>query len=128
MLYDPKFSRETRNTYLTDVLPTWLAHFEKLAQEINAESNDSFFVGGTLTWIDYVMFELIDCNMEFSKNTKLYFPDENVNEDVLEGFPRLKHFYRTFSNRPLLKKYLVSQSRLPYKLPYPPSGENTQSS
>lgn len=121
MLYDPKFSIEKRNVYITDVLPTWLTHFEKLAPEISQESNDSFFLADRLTWIDYVVFELIDSNVEFSKNTKTFLKDSNVEEDILENFPRLKNFYQTFYRRPQLQKYMVSEHRRAYKLPFLPT-------
>ena len=120
IFYDPNFSIASRNTYITDVLPIWLGHFEKLAPNFDKESNDSFFVGDRLTWIDYVIFELIDMNVEFSKNTRSYLPGPDVTQDILDNFPKLKNFYETFSQRPKLRKYLFSPGRFPFKLPYPP--------
>ncbi|XP_028404419.1 glutathione S-transferase P-like [Dendronephthya gigantea] len=105
VFYDPNFSISSRNSYVTDILPTWLGYFEKLASSFEKESNQSYFIGDHSTWIDYIMFELIDMNTEF---------------DILEDFPKLKNFYETFLQRPNLQKYLVSPARLPYRLPYPP--------
>ena len=126
VIYDPKFSVETRNVYLADVLPTWLAHFEKLAPELNTENNDSFFVSGHLTWIDYIMFELIDSNVEFSQNTNALLGGKDLKEDILGDFPRLSHFYETFYRRQELTKYMKSKRRYPFKLPFPPSVVETK--
>jgi hypothetical protein len=120
IFYDPNFSIASRNTYINDVLPTWLAYFEKLAPTFDKESNDSFFIGDRLTWIDYIVFELIDANREFNNHTTPFLRDADIPHDILEGFPKLKYFYETFSQRPNLQKYLLSSSRLPFKLPYPP--------
>ena len=122
VLYDRNFTIEKQNVFIAEVLPTWLAHFERLAPEINRqENNDSFFIADRLTWIDYLVFELIACNVEFSKSTVLFLKDNNVEEDILENFPRLNNFYKTFSRRPQLEKYLVSKSRRAFKLPFPPT-------
>ncbi len=118
--YNPNFSVASRNTYLTDVLPIWLGFFEKLAPTFNKESNDSFFIGDRLTWIDYIMFELIDTNIAFTNHTRPFLTGPDVTNDILEGFPKLKIFYETFSQRPNLQKYLLSSSRLPFILPYSP--------
>lgn len=120
IFYDPNFSIASRNTYITDVLPTWLCYFEKLAPTFDKESNDSFFIGHRLTWIDYILFELIDMNVEFSTHTRAFLPGPDVTQDILESFPKLKYFYETFSKRPNLRKYLSSSARLPFKLAYPP--------
>ena len=120
IFYDPNFSIASRNSYVTDILPTWLGYFEKLASPFEKESNQSFFIGDRLTWIDYIMFELIDMNIEFVKHTRPYLAGPDVKQDVLEDFPKLKYFYETFLQRPNLQKYLVSPARLPFRLPYPP--------
>ena len=120
VFYDPNFSMASRNNYISDVLPNWLGYFEKLAPTFDKESNDSFFIGDRLTWIDYIVFELIDTNVEFNNHTRSFLPEVHILHDILEGFPKLKYFYETFSQRPNLQKYLLSSSRLPYKLPYPP--------
>ena len=120
VFYDPNFTIASRNTYITDVLPTWLDHFEKLAPTFDKESNDSFFIGDRLTWIDYILFELISKNVEFSTHTRPFLPGPDVTQDILERFPKLKYFHEKFSRRPNLQKYLLSPARLPFKLPYPP--------
>lgn len=120
VFYDPNFSTVSRNTYITDVLPLWLGYFEKLAPTIDKESNDSFFIGDRLTWIDYIMFELIDMNVEFVKGTRAFLLGPDVKQDILEDFPKLRNFYEIFYRRPRLQKYLLSAARLPFKLPYAP--------
>lgn len=126
--YDPDFSIASRNSYVTEVLPVWLGYFEKLARPLDKESNKSFFVGNHLTWIDYIMFELIDKNVEFVKHTRHYLQEPDVvRQDILENFPKLRYFFEMFSQRPSLRKYLSSPARLPFLLPYPPSLDVTKS-
>lgn len=120
VMYDPNFSMTKRNDYVANILPTWLSYFEKLAPAIDKESNHSFFISNRLTWIDYFLFDLIDINVEFFKHTRLYLVESDIIEDIFENFPKLGYFYKTFSQRPALRKYLLSSERLPFKLPYSP--------
>ena len=120
VFYDPNFSISLRNTYITDVLPSWLGYFEKLAPTFDQESNNTFFIGDRLTWIDYIIFELLDMNVEFAKGTRSFLTGPNVEQDILKDFPKLKYFYENFYQRPKLQKYLLSANRLPFKLPYRP--------
>lgn len=115
VLYSPNFSSKLRNDHIESVVYTWLSFFEKLAPvEDNSTNVDgSFFASERLTWVDYVMFDLLDTHVEFSR---LSFGDDAPTVDVLANYPKLKAFYETFSSRPKIARYLKAERRVPFRL------------
>ncbi|XP_006815126.1 glutathione S-transferase P 1-like [Saccoglossus kowalevskii] len=113
VVYDVDFSAEKRNDYFDNIASTWLDHFEKIAPCIQAQDK-TFFASDRLTWIDFLVFDLLDNNVEFSKVKMAGVRPV----DVLEKYPRLSSFYNQFIQRPNLVAYL--QNRSPFKLPYMP--------
>ena len=104
-----------RDNHLRSIVYTWLSYFERLAP---AEDTDNkledrlFFVGDRLTWVDYVIFELLDTHVEFGK---LDFGGNAQPVDILGNYPRLKAFYDKFSSRPRIAAYLKAAKRYPFR-------------
>ena len=94
---------------------TWLSYFEKLAPvEDNSTNVDGlFFASERVTWVDYVMFDLLDTRVDFGRLT---FGDDTPTIDVLANYPRLKAFYGNFSSRPKIARYLKAERRVPFRL------------
>ncbi len=78
-----------------------------------------FFASGRLTWVDFLMFDLIETDLEFAKFD--FRTPGLVQVNVLEKLPRLSNFYRSMAKLPRLAKHLSSKSRYPFKVPYWPS-------
>lgn len=94
---------------------TWLSYFEKIAP-VNATDkgiDGLYFASERLTWVDYVMFDLLETHVEFGRLT---FDGQAEIVDVLENFPKLKAFYENFAMRPMLAKYLKAERRVPFRL------------
>ncbi|XP_020609413.1 glutathione S-transferase-like isoform X2 [Orbicella faveolata] len=115
VLYSPNFSSKLRNDHIESVVYTWLSFFEKLApvEDNSTNVNGLFFASERLTWVDYVMFDLLDTHVEFSR---LSFGDDAPTVDVLANYPKLKAFYETFSSRPKIARYLKAERRVPFRL------------
>ncbi|KAJ8040549.1 Glutathione S-transferase P [Holothuria leucospilota] len=111
IIYDPNLSVDMRDDYLQNVAPVWLNHFEKLAPQIRDEET-SFFVGGRITWVDYIIFDLLDGQVEFGR--------VDVGRplvDVLDPYPKLNSFYNRFRTREKIAAYLKSDRRHSYNAP-----------
>ncbi|XP_022087367.1 glutathione S-transferase P-like [Acanthaster planci] len=115
IIYDPGFSVKMRDEYLQSTAPMWLEHFEKLAPSIQAE-DVAYFGGKHITWVDFLVFDLLDVNMEFGQ-VDLGRPQVAI----LSNYPKLQSFYNQFRTRPRIAAYLNSSKRAPYKLPYVPT-------
>lgn len=113
MLYDPGFSMSDRNHYLKEVMPVWLGYFEKLAPPL-AKQEKAFFASDRLTWVDFLVFDLIDANKDFGRYD---FGQSSLNTEVLGQFPKLNNFYRQMAGRPRIARFLRSEGRHPYKIP-----------
>lgn len=100
-----------------------MKYFERLSpvskeksSETDEKSDDDssqgevYWVGDRRTWIDYVVFELLDSHVEFGKLT---FKGTAKEIDVLESLPHLKVFYESFGSRPNLQRYLKAKHRYP---------------
>lgn len=80
--------------------------------------DNCYFVGDRLTWVDYLIFDMLEINVEFSKfdfgegAAPAAFP--------LTRFPKLMHFYKRFSSRPNIHAYINRPTRLPYRIPNQP--------
>lgn len=72
----------------------------------------SFFTGGRITWVDYLIFNMLDGQVEFGK-LDVGLPTVNV----LEPYPKLSSFYNRFRTREKIAAYLNSDRRLPYSGP-----------
>ncbi|XP_047134892.1 uncharacterized protein LOC100207134 isoform X2 [Hydra vulgaris] len=127
---DPNSSYSTRNKFINDILFTWLGYFERLVPNSTSESDGIYFSSERLTWVDYLVFELIESNCGFISQTavKQNNPDSVNKQDVvlnnyikednekyenikdcqslIENFPKLNTFYKSFRNRSRLKTYL----------------------
>ncbi|XP_062509223.1 glutathione S-transferase-like [Corticium candelabrum] len=116
LVYDPDFTPEKRLEYLTTgKAKQWMGYFEKLAPSADNKPNDNshaYFVGDHITWIDILIFDLLDDHVALSQMDGL----EKVN--ILADFPRLRAFHSGFSRRPNIAAYLHSDRRLPYTIPY----------
>ena len=76
---------------MSDVLPVWLGHFEKLL------AGKDYFVGNRISLADLRLFALLHKH----SNT-------NGFGEVLAQFPRISAFQERVSQRPRIKKYLDS--------------------
>lgn len=115
VLYSPNFSANMRDAHIQLVVYTWLSYFEKLAP-VNATDkyiDGLYFASERLTWVDFVIFDLLDTHIEFSK---LAFDSDAEEVDVLANFPKLKAFYEDFASRPKIAKYLKAERRVPFRL------------
>ena len=115
VLYNPNFSSKLRNDHIESVVYTWLSYFETLApiEDNSTDVDGLFFASERLTWVDYVMFDLLDTHVEFGR---LSFGDDAPTVDVLANFPKLKAFYENFSSRPKIARYLKAERRVPFRL------------
>ena len=82
---------------------------------------NAYFVGDRLTWVDFLVFDLLEINIEFGKYT--FGMKEVKPVDVLEKFPRLRNFFRLMSQRPRIAKYLNSSRRFPFKVSHTPKSK-----
>lgn len=104
-----------RDAHIQSVVYTWLSYFEKLAP-VNATDkyiDGLYFASERLTWVDFVIFDLLDTHIEFGK---LAFDSDAEEVDVLANFPNLKAFYEDFASRPKIAKYLKAERRVPFRL------------
>ena len=115
VLYSTNFSVKKRDEHLQFTVFTWLSYFEKLApvNSTNEGIDGLYFASERLTWVDYVLFDLLDTYVEFGK---LAFDGQAEVIDVLANFPRLKAFYENFASRPRIAKYLRAERRVPFRL------------
>jgi len=115
VMYDSDFTTKKINEYLEITLPTWLAHFEKVAPSRDIRANELNFASERLTLVDFLVFNMIDTNYAFEEATR---DARGKKIDVLENCPKLKQFYREFIDRPKLHAYMHGNERPPFKLPY----------
>ena len=110
VLYSTNFSVKKRDEHLQSTVFTWLSYFEKLAPVNSTDEgiDGLYFASERLTWVDYVLFDLLDTYVEFGK---LAFDGQAEVIDVLANFPRLKAFYKNFASRPRIAKYLKSRKK-----------------
>ena len=115
VLYSTNFSVKKRDEHLQSTVFTWLSYFEKLAPVNSTDEgiDGLYFASERLTWVDYVLFDLLDTYIEFGK---LAFDGQAEVIDVLANFPRLKAFYENFATRPRIAKYLRAERRVPFRL------------
>ena len=116
VLYNSEFSAKLRDDHIQSVVYTWLSYFEKLApvEDNSTDADGLFFASNRMTWVDYVMFDLLDTYVEFGRLN--FGDDEAPTIDVLENFPKLKAFYEYFAGRPNIAKYLKAERRVPLRL------------
>ncbi|KAI0222734.1 Glutathione S-transferase P 1 [Lamellibrachia satsuma] len=120
MLYDPNFTFTDRDEYLTKTMPKWLGYIEQLAPPL-AKQEQAFFYSSRLTWVDFLVFDLLENNIEFAHYDFGSNATYIVGIDVLGQFPRLANFYRHFSGRPGLSSYLRGgKKRFKYTVPNMP--------
>lgn len=132
------FPPSTRNEYFTAVLPTWLQYFERLLVRDTADSyfyngvnyDGPYFASGRLTWLDYLVFDMIENNCNLLEHTAslgkegITLDNETVLEipdtcyQLFERFPHLGVFSNHFRNRVNLAAYVISEKRLPYSAPF----------
>lgn len=129
------FSAKKRNEYVANILPLWLRYFEKLisGDSINWYFNTGvgddgpYFASGRLTWLDYLVFDMIESNCDFLEHTKdqtqesITLDNERVMSEncfqLLEKFPHLSIFANNFRSRTNIATYMSSGRRNMYKLP-----------
>ncbi|XP_033636377.1 glutathione S-transferase P-like [Asterias rubens] len=113
ILYDPNFSVEMRDEYIQTTAPMWLQHFEKLTPNFQLEDM-GYFGGKHLTWVDFLIFDVLDLNLEFAKVDM-----GRPLVAILDGYPKLQSFYNQFRQRPKVAAYLNSKRRFPFSCPMP---------
>ena len=94
LVYDSDYTSKM-NKYMTETLPTWLGHFEKLKGSLKL-GEPRFFVSDELTHADTYMFYALDLNQRL------------LGDGILDDFPRLKNFKEEVANTPKIKAYLDS--------------------
>lgn len=133
------FSAESRNKYIRTILQRWLLYFEKLVSGDSVNwyfstgggvgEDGPYFASGRLTWIDYLVFDMVESNCDFLEYTKtgsqqgvtldsdhtLEMPDSCFH--LLEKFPHLSIFINNFRGRTNIGVYMNSGHRNAYKLP-----------
>ena len=104
-----------RDIHLQEVVYTWLSYFEKLAPVNSTDKNIDglYFASEHLTWVDFVIFDLLDTHIEFGRLT---FDGKAESVDVLANLPNLKAFYENFASRPKIARYLRAERRVPFRL------------
>ena len=104
-----------RDDHIQSVVYTWLSFFEKLAPDNSTDKDldGLYFASERLTWVDFVIFDLLDTHVEFGKLT---FDGQAEAVDVLGNFPKLKAFYENFASRPNIAKYFKAERRVPFRL------------
>jgi len=123
LIYNPDFSYKLRNDYVNNTLVTWFSYFEMLAPSAMKETDGFYFVSERLTWIDYMIFEMIESNCNFITHTENDLSGEydiSICLQLFDKFPRLHDFYKSFINRVNIDAYIKSERRLPFKIPYDP--------
>lgn len=115
IVYDSSFSVEMRDQYLKETAPLWLGHFEKLAPSISSQQT-GYFVTNRLTWVDFLIFDLLDKNVEFARLDMGRPPMA-----VLDKFPKLSSYYNRMKALPRIAAYLQSPRRKEYRIPYMPN-------
>ncbi|XP_033108425.1 glutathione S-transferase Mu 1-like [Anneissia japonica] len=116
ILYDSSFSVDMRNDYILNTAPMWLGYFEKIAPSLHQQESSPYFVDGRLTWVDFIIFDLLDSNVEFAT----YDMGEPL-ISVLDSYTKLNTFYQKFKAMPRVAAYLKSPRRRPYKIPNVPT-------
>ena len=115
VLHNSDFSAKVRDEHLQSVVYTWLSYFERLAPINSTDKNIDglYFASERLTWVDFVIFDLLDTHIEFGKLT---FDGKAKVVEVLANFPKLKAFYEHFASRPKIARYLKAERRVPFRL------------
>ncbi|XP_013381282.1 glutathione S-transferase [Lingula anatina] len=116
VLHNPDFSLKLREQYLNETLPVWLGYFEKLAPPLS-KLNEAFFVNDRLTWVDFLLFDQLDSNMEFGRFEE--YPDA-MSVHVLKDFPKLRKYYNQMAARPRIAAFLNDTKRFKFALPRRP--------
>ena len=139
IMFDPQFSQSMRNEYISHTLPLWLTYFERLIAGdsidwyfTNGPNYDGpYFASGRLTWLDYLMFDMIESNCNFLEHTipliqeGITLDNETVLDlpdncfQLLERHPHLSIFANNFKNRVNIAAYVNSGRRTPYRSPLP---------
>jgi len=74
----------------------------------------AYFASDRLTWVDFLVFDLLEDNRNFGKYD---FGPGIALVDVLENFPKLTNFFEHMSRKPKLSSWLGSRKRPTYTLP-----------
>ena len=124
LMYNPNRTVQLRTEFVNVTLPTWLSYFENFAPTRITESDGLYFASDRLTWIDYLVFDMLESTLAFidaTSSTK----DSDLEDIMLGNFPRLNSFYKYFCSRKNIFQYLNRDNRFPFYLPYPNITENT---
>jgi len=98
LVYDSEFETK-KEKYLSEVLPVWLTHFERLLQKNHGGS--AYFVGNRMSIADIVAFDLLSLQ-------------EDLSPACFASYPLLQRFLNRMQQRPNLKNYLSSSRRPQY--------------
>ena len=77
----------------------------------------AFFASKRLTWVDFIVFDLLETNIEFAKLDV----NKAFGAEPLKNLPKLGNFFRNFMQRPRINKHLRSANRFPFKIPNVPT-------
>lgn len=119
-IYNPDFSHALKDEYEKNVLIVWLNYFEQLAPRVSDASDGVHFASDRMTWVDYLVFDMIDSNCHFVNYGSSDINGETPCVVLLKKFPRLTTFFNHFKTRENIQIYMNSERRPEYKLPYRP--------
>lgn len=115
VVWGPDLDAEKRRTFLKEAR-TWFGHYEKHAPAGEPAADRGYFTSdGRITWVDFLIFNLLDAHKAFAEATME--GDSAPADNFLAEFPRLNAFYQRLSQRPKISAYLVSERRHPFSLP-----------
>ena len=77
------------------------------------KQEDAYFASGRLTWVDFLVFNVLDNNIEFCQYD---FGGDVKKTDPVGNLPKLANFYKQMSARASIKAFHESDKRFPYKI------------
>ena len=80
---------------MEETLPEWLTHFENW---LGRNSSKNFMVGDGVTFVDYVLVELLSVHL-------------NLDPACLVNFPLLQNYHKRIYDRPGIQKYVYGNKR-----------------
>ena len=95
LVYSPNFESE-KGTFVNDVLPMWLKHFEKIL----ASKDDDFFFGSKLTVVDLAFFDVLTAVLPLNPSV--------LHDNKLHS---IETFVAGVLTNKKIKKYLASDRR-----------------
>lgn len=122
VLYNPKFKLAERDEYIRTRLLPWLRYIENLAPNHGTDTEGLYFSSGRLTWLDYLVFEMLESNgnlIDYKEgHQEIGVPNRVNSSEILVQFPCLIGFYNYFKDRPNIRAYVNNDARPKFRVPY----------